>query len=85
MLRAVLTSGLDDYPRAVPPHAGELHVDLASWMAFFSRTMREVAEFLGEEDDIDDFDEQYEDIIGNIDGASTLFSPLLARPAHLSR
>ncbi|KPV71697.1 glycoside hydrolase family 63 protein, partial [Rhodotorula graminis WP1] len=63
----VLTSGLDDFPRAVPPHAGELHVDLASWMAFFSRTMRDVADFLGEEDDVDDFDEQFEAIVGNID------------------
>ena len=35
----VLTSGMDDYPRG-PPHAGELHLDLISWMAFFSRTMR---------------------------------------------
>ncbi|KAI9510162.1 mannosyl oligosaccharide glucosidase-domain-containing protein, partial [Russula earlei] len=32
----VLTSGMDDYPRA-PPHIGELHLDLLSWMAFFSR------------------------------------------------
>jgi mannosyl-oligosaccharide glucosidase len=46
----VLTSGMDDYPRG-PPSAGELHLDLHSWIGFFSRTMREIAEFLGEEDD----------------------------------
>ncbi|KAI9463402.1 glycoside hydrolase [Russula earlei] len=46
----VLTSGMDDYPRA-PPHIGELHLDLLSWMAFFSRTMKEIAEFVGEEED----------------------------------
>ncbi|KAI0262885.1 glycoside hydrolase [Gloeopeniophorella convolvens] len=46
----VLTSGMDDYPRA-PPHTGELHLDLISWIGFFSRTMREIAEFIGEEDD----------------------------------
>ncbi|BGP41883.1 Processing alpha glucosidase I [Rhodotorula kratochvilovae] len=63
----VLTSGLDDYPRAVPPHVGELHVDLMSWMGFFARTMRDVAEFLGEEDDVDDFSEQFEAIVRNID------------------
>ncbi|KAI0033259.1 glycoside hydrolase [Vararia minispora EC-137] len=46
----VLTSGMDDYPRG-PASAGELHLDLHSWVGFFSRTMREIAEFLGEEDD----------------------------------
>ncbi|KAI0255396.1 glycoside hydrolase [Lactifluus subvellereus] len=46
----VLTSGMDDYPRA-PPHIGELHLDLLSWMGFFSRTMKEIAEFIGEEED----------------------------------
>ncbi|GAA5835928.1 hypothetical protein JCM5353_003090 [Sporobolomyces roseus] len=63
----VLTSGLDDYPRAIPPHLGELHVDLASWMAFFARTMKEVAVFLEMEDDIEEFEDHYEDIVHNID------------------
>lgn len=43
----VLTSGMDDYPRPDPPSQGELHLDLLSWMAFFSRTMAELAETLG--------------------------------------
>ena len=46
----VLTSGMDDYPRG-PPSAGELHLDLISWMAFFTRTMRGLAKFVGEADD----------------------------------
>ncbi|THH08538.1 hypothetical protein EW145_g2643 [Phellinidium pouzarii] len=46
----VLTSGMDDYPRG-PPHAGELHLDLMSWMAFFTRTMSNIAEYIGESDD----------------------------------
>ncbi|KAH8108478.1 glycoside hydrolase family 63 protein [Phellopilus nigrolimitatus] len=46
----VLTSGMDDYPRG-PAHAGELHLDLMSWMAFFTRTMRDIAGYIGEADD----------------------------------
>ncbi|CCM02864.1 uncharacterized protein FIBRA_04976 [Fibroporia radiculosa] len=62
----VLTSGMDDYPRG-PPHAGELHLDLISWMAFFSRTMREIAEFIGEDDDAAAFEEIERATIDNID------------------
>jgi len=62
----VLTSGMDDYPRG-PPHAGELHLDLISWMAFFSRTMKEIAEFVGEADDAAAFEEIERATIDNID------------------
>ncbi|KZS99305.1 glycoside hydrolase [Sistotremastrum niveocremeum HHB9708] len=62
----VLTSGLDDYPRA-PPHAGELHVDLISWMAFFSRTMKDIASFMGNEEDATRFASIEGDILANID------------------
>lgn len=68
----ILTSGMDDYPRG-PPHAGELHVDLISWVAFFTRTMRDVAAFLGEKDDEATFVEIEKAIIGNIDGKTILF------------
>ncbi|KAF7322776.1 Mannosyl-oligosaccharide glucosidase [Mycena chlorophos] len=62
----VLTSGMDDYPRG-PPHAGELHLDLISWMAFFSQTMKDIAEFVGETDDAASFTEIEQAILGNID------------------
>lgn len=65
-LNHVLTSGMDDYPRSAP-HAGELHLDLISWMGFFTRTMKEIAEFVGETDDALSFGEIYENIVGNID------------------
>lgn len=63
----VLTSGLDDYPRAKPPHLGELHLDLISWMGFFSKTMSEIAEFLGEEDDRLEYEDNYGNILANIE------------------
>ncbi|KAG8861996.1 Processing alpha glucosidase I [Tulasnella sp. 330] len=62
----VLTSGLDDYPRA-SSHIGELHLDLISWVGFFSRTMREIAEFLGESDDEQELRQIEADIMMNID------------------
>ena len=58
---------MDDYPRG-PPHAGELHLDLISWMAFFSRTMKEIAEFVGEEDDALSYREIETAILNNIEG-----------------
>lgn len=63
----VLTSGMDDYPRG-PPHSGELHLDLISWMAYFSRAMRKVAEFLNEQEDSQYFHEIEEAIVNNIEG-----------------
>lgn len=63
----VLTSGMDDYPRG-PPHAGELHLDLISWMGYFTRTMREIAEFVGESEDASSFSNIEKAILDNIDG-----------------
>jgi mannosyl-oligosaccharide glucosidase len=64
----VLTSGMDDYPRG-PPHAGELHLDLISWMAFFSRTMKDISGFIGEKDDEANFAKIEKAILDNIEGA----------------
>ena len=69
----VLTSGMDDYPRA-PPHIGELHLDLLSWMASFSRTMKEMAEFVGEEEDRLYYAINEKGAIDNLDGLSLTLS-----------
>lgn len=63
----VLTSGMDDYPRG-PPHAGELHLDLISWMGFFTKTMREISGFIGETEDEASFGEIEKAIVDNLDG-----------------
>jgi mannosyl-oligosaccharide glucosidase len=68
----VLTSGMDDYPRG-PPHPGELHLDLISWMAFFSRTMREISSFVGENDDAISYAEIEKAILDNIEGKMVLY------------
>ncbi|KAI8927969.1 glycoside hydrolase [Entophlyctis helioformis] len=58
-----LTSGLDDYPRGSQPHPGELHVDLLSWLAFFSRALGNVAARLGLHDDARLFNEQHQNML----------------------
>ncbi|KAF2855245.1 glycoside hydrolase family 63 protein [Plenodomus tracheiphilus IPT5] len=63
----ILTSGLDDYPRAQPPHPGELHVDLISWMGMMTRALKRIAVYLDEEDDAAEFAKYDEAITHNID------------------
>ena len=63
----ILTSGLDDYPRPQPPHPGELHTDLISWMGLMTRSMRKIAETIGENDDAVEFKGYENAIIHNID------------------
>ena len=63
----ILTSGLDDYPRPQPPHPGELHVDLISWMGMMTRSMGRIAETLGEEEDASEFQGYETAILRNID------------------
>jgi mannosyl-oligosaccharide glucosidase len=63
----VLTSGLDDYPRASPPHNGELHLDLMCWMGFFARTMGEISDFLNLEDDGKEYERHEKGILANLD------------------
>ncbi len=63
----ILTSGLDDYPRPQPPHPGELHLDLVSWVGMMSRTLLRLSTLLDETDDIADFTIQNKAILRNID------------------
>ncbi|KAK1453828.1 mannosyl oligosaccharide glucosidase [Colletotrichum melonis] len=51
----VLTSGLDDYPRPQPPHPGELHVDLMSWVGLMTKSLMNIADALGMAEQVDEF------------------------------
>ncbi|KAF8534679.1 glucosidase I [Trichophaea hybrida] len=62
-----LTSGLDDYPRAIPPHTGELHVDLISWVGMMTRCIKRIATTIGETDDAAEFAKIEHAVARNID------------------
>jgi mannosyl-oligosaccharide glucosidase len=66
-VRHVLPSGMDDYPRPQPPHPGELHTDLISWVGMMTRSLRRLAESLGENEDATEFKGYEKAIIRNID------------------
>lgn len=62
-----LASGLDDYPRANPPHPGELHVDALAWVGASARAMMQMAQALGERNAADLYREQVEAVRHNLD------------------
>jgi mannosyl-oligosaccharide glucosidase len=63
----ILTSGLDDYPRPQPPHPSELHVDLLSWVGMMTRSIKRIAETIGETDDVAEFRGYETAILRNLD------------------
>ena len=64
----ILTSGLDDYPRAQPPHSGELHVDALCWVGTMAVALGKISAFLDKKEDMRAFMEQETDITRSIDG-----------------
>ncbi|KAL8339038.1 hypothetical protein RB598_007382 [Gaeumannomyces tritici] len=50
-----LTSGLDDYPRANPPHPAELHVDALAWVGATASALARLAAHLGEPADAETY------------------------------
>jgi mannosyl-oligosaccharide glucosidase len=54
----ILTSGMDDYPRSVEAHPGDLHVDLLCWVYYFSKSLEKVGDILGLDSDVNVFKEQ---------------------------
>jgi len=64
----ILTSGLDDYPRAQPPHPEELHLDALCWVGSMAVVLKEISAFLGEVEDQKTFSKHETDIIRSLDG-----------------
>lgn len=62
-----LTSGLDDYPRPQPPHPGELHVDLMSWIGFMTKSLINIADALNMADEIEELKKNLFAIERNLD------------------
>jgi mannosyl-oligosaccharide glucosidase len=62
-----LTSGLDDYPRANPPHPGELHVDALAWVGASANALQQVARHLGEQADADMYEKHVAAVKHNLD------------------
>lgn len=65
--RHILPSGLDDYPRAQPPHPGELHLDLLSWIGLMSRSLVQISTLLNQKEDKDLYTKHLTAIIRNLD------------------
>ena len=63
----LLTSGLDDYPRAGKPHPGELHVDALAWVGTMAVALGRIAAFLDRKEDEAKFKEHADNIIRSID------------------
>ncbi|TLS21588.1 uncharacterized protein PpBr36_10133 [Pyricularia pennisetigena] len=62
-----LTSGLDDYPRADPPHPAELHVDALAWVGATSSALGRLAAYLGEVTDAETYQQHHEGALRNLD------------------
>ncbi|KAG7005728.1 hypothetical protein G7Y79_00018g045350 [Physcia stellaris] len=63
----ILTSGLDDYPRAQPPHPEELHLDALTWVGVMAMVLKDISEYLGNYRDNVDFTQQVDEIVRSID------------------
>jgi mannosyl-oligosaccharide glucosidase len=64
----ILTSGLDDYPRAQPPHPEETHVDALCWVGSMAVALGKISAFLGEKEDQKMFSKHETDVVRSIDG-----------------
>ncbi|KAK3378048.1 glycoside hydrolase family 63 protein [Podospora didyma] len=62
-----LTSGLDDYPRPQPPHPGELHVDLMSWVGMMAKSLINISGAIGLAEEAEELKKVLDGIEHNLD------------------
>lgn len=60
-------SGMNDYPRPEPPHPGELHVDAISWVMSMAKSLKRIAQFLGNDVDMANFAKQEQTLMKDLD------------------
>ena len=63
----ILTSGLDDYPRAPIPHSEELHIDAVSWVGSMAMVLSKITVFLDNKQDQKGYFKQQIEILRTID------------------
>lgn len=63
----ILTSGLDDYPRAQPPHQRETHIDALCWIGVKAVALKKTSAFLGEKDAEESFSKHKQDVVRSMD------------------
>lgn len=61
-----LPSGMDDYPRAIPPDIAELHVDALTWVGVMTRSMKQIASVIDLVEEIKRFATIEENIVENL-------------------
>ena len=61
-----LPSGLDDYPRADYVDISEMNVDALAWVGVLSRSLKQLAEILGYQDDVAEFSKHEQEVINNL-------------------
>ena len=64
----ILTSGLDDYPRAQSLSPHDLHIDALSWVGLMVSVLAKISTFLGEDIDRQLFSNHREEIVRSVDG-----------------
>ena len=64
----ILTSGLDDYPRAQPPNPEGLHVDALSWVGAMAMALDEISAFLGDDETQKIYVKHTTEVVRSIDG-----------------